>query len=257
MNSGLLSFYLKKPDGAEFKELLSDHIETALNSFCSLSDSRIIIFARSIMRNADFERLLRLAIIFHDSGKAFFQQNLKKLKSGEEYLSFAGHEFLSAILADTFIRELNIESMYEVYLAVPFSVFYHHHAMNPRLREEQNLAYVCKITSENYSRYSNELKSTLEKFLEKDERETLEKCMKRLWFEKQSILNPTYLRYNLKKKLDEAFIKEYRPEFQKIAFLLLDSLIVCDYIAAQKRGAEASSTFSKAARMFYNIWFGK
>jgi CRISPR-associated endonuclease Cas3-HD len=257
MNSGLLSFYLKKKDGAEFKELLSDHIETALGSSCRLSNSRIVMFARSIMKNIDFERLLRIAIIFHDSGKAFFQKNLKKLKSGEEYLSFAGHEFVSAILADMFIKELSIETMHEVYLTVPFSVLYHHHAMNPHLREEQNLTYVCKIASENCSGYLNELRSTLEKFLDRDERKILEKCTERLWLERQSILSPAYLRYNLKKKIDEAFIKEYRPEFQKIAFLLLDSLIVCDYIAAQKRGAEASSTFSKAAQMFYNIWFGR
>jgi CRISPR-associated endonuclease Cas3-HD len=252
MNNVLLSFYLKKTDGTEFKEQLSDHIETALDSSYSLSDSRVIMFAKNIMKNIDFEELLRIAIIFHDSGKAFFQQNLKKLKSGEEYLSFAGHEFVSAIIADTFIKELNIETMYEVYLAVPFSVLYHHHAMNPHLREEQNLTYVCKIALENYSRYSDMLKSTLEKFLKKREREVLAKCI-----ERQNILSPTYLRYNLKKKLDETFIKEYRPPFQKLAFLLLDSLIVCDYIAAQKRGAEASSTFSKAVQIFYNIWFSR
>jgi len=257
MNSGLLSFYLKKTDGAEFKEHLSDHIETALNNSNRLSDSRIVMLARNIMKNIDFEQLLRLAIIFHDSGKAFFQQNLKKLKSGETYLSFAGHEFVSAIIADMFVKELSSETMHEVYLAVPFSILYHHHAMNPHLREEQKLTYVCKIALENYSRYSDELKNTLEKFLEESEHEAFAKCIERLRLERQNILSPTYLRHILKRKLDKAFIKECRPAFQKLAFLLLDSLIVCDYIAAQKRGAGVSSTFSKAVQIFYNLWFSR
>ncbi|MEM2041207.1 MAG: CRISPR-associated endonuclease Cas3'' [Nitrososphaerota archaeon] len=255
MNSEILSFYLKKPDGEVFSEPLRIHIKTALDIAEKVLDSRLERLANHICKDIDFEDLLRISIILHDSGKAFFQQNIRR-KNSEEYLSFAGHEFISAIIAEIFTLELSDELNPSSYFrtAITFSIYYHHHAMNPSYRK-RHLIEACRIAKENYSRYSEELEKIIENFLTKNKRHALKRCMERLNVEKQNIIDNVFVENHLKRRLDDALIKKYSPELRKLSLLLLDSLIVCDYMAAWNRGENISSTFSKAVKMFYDLWF--
>ncbi|MDJ0270741.1 MAG: CRISPR-associated endonuclease Cas3'' [Aigarchaeota archaeon] len=244
----ILSYYKIDETKREYKELLEEHIHNALKRIEMVNESRLGRFVHDKMTVDDFHQLLSYAIIFHDAGKAFFQSEKYLIKNSKSvYLSFYGHEFISALLADLFVTE-KMKNLLgdESYLAVVFAVMYHHHAMNPRARARA----INRLPSVHNALYLNKLKDVLSIFLKKDDQNILEKSLKML----PPRLNRNgieTLHYKLIKKL---VLSPSNINLKKLSFILLDALIVCDYLAAQEREGEGGSTFTKTIKQFYKSW---
>ncbi len=249
-----LSFYLEsKRDGKIVKEYLNQHIHTALSYITEVKNSRSNGLARLYAHDADFEELLRLSIVLHDVGKVFYQNvklNMRENKdTGERYLSFAGHEYISATIAYDFVSILNEERNAPYYDAVTFSVLYHHHAMSHREKSLDELRKrLQKMHPSEYQHSLNKLRSLLDRFLP-DYNDVFERVLERLSGAPNRLLDVDIIR----RRIYDRVVLANKPGYRKLAFLLLDSLIVCDYLAASEhRGG--SSRFQKIVKEFYDQW---
>jgi len=251
IKNGILSYFLRYKDGKEEKELLRDHIQDALKYADQIENKRLGRFVSRNLNTPDFGKLLRYSIIFHDAGKVFFQSE-KYIRHDDksEYLSFFGHEFVSALIADSFIDEKirqTCDNIY-VYTSVVFAVMYHHHAMNieARMRAINSIARIME--PETKKAYLEELKHLLSEFLEGDDYGILVKIMDKLRFTRNAVKV-------VQDKLSQRLIQNPRyVKVKKLSFVLLDALIVCDYLAAKQRES-GRSTFFDAVKDFYNAWF--
>lgn len=231
MNGDILSYY-KKENGKESKEYLGEHIERALKYIEHLEDSRIYMMAKSIEPNVNFKNIVRLAIIFHDAGKAFMRYDRGN------YLSFRGHELVSAIIIDKFVRELSLD---EYYYASTFAILYHHHAMN--LESRRSLKWIVKD-------YMPNLKNTLNRFFNDGERYILEYIFEHL----DSFLTDPYLNM-VEHELFRRISGKNGSKVRKISYLTLNTLIATDYLSAREgRDNNTRSDFYNAIDEFYNIY---
>ncbi len=232
------------------KELLIDHIKTAL--IFIPNSSRLINYASKL--DKDFLKLARLAVIFHDFGKIFYQENWSK-----GYLSFFGHEFLSAYIFNLFRKQLikkdnfNVEK-YDMYEAVLFSILYHHHAMRRKINE------VLRRIRENSFRKGyallGSLVEILDYFRKKNHISDLElKCFENVVKKiKGSNLKLDLVSSieDMKNGLWERFQKD--KKFRKESLLLLMTLLTVDYLAARKNRETSESSFSRTIMDFHKIY---
>ncbi len=152
------SFYAKYCDGTIVREELESHVNSMISKIRISSKLRGFL-SRIGLEEEVFEAALKIAISFHDIGKAFFQDNLVRAKTKDcsktermrpiEYLSFLGHEFLSTCMLH---ETLNNSTVMQVegdqwnygfeYIkgSILFSVLYHHHALAFREREFEILS---------------------------------------------------------------------------------------------------------------------
>ena len=243
----ILSYYRVDEAKREYKELLEEHIRNALKFVEEVNESRLGKFVSEKMCVSSFQQLLSYAIIFHDAGKAFFQSEKYLMKSDKGvYLSFYGHEFISALLTDLFVTEKMNICNDRSYLSIVFAVMYHHHAMNPYVRARA----IRKLPPVNDRLYSDRLREVLSTFLNKDDQTILEKSLKKLP-RKLNINGLEALHYKLIEKL---ILSPANINLKKLSFILLDALIVCDYLSAQGREGEGGSTFTKTIKQFYKSW---
>jgi CRISPR-associated endonuclease Cas3-HD len=156
VNTGMkpvYSFYLEECDGSIIREELWHHVNSMLQLIRLPWNVRMFL-QRIGLEEEIFIQALRISVIFHDMGKAYYQTNYKKdqCKShrGEyrKYLSFMGHEFISAcilyhVLRDPYTIELNMSQWEDDYDfikgAMLYAVLYHHHAMAYLERREEIL----------------------------------------------------------------------------------------------------------------------
>lgn len=116
-----------------FKEELKIHIREMFKTLNNPIGSRTFRFAGNLgIEPNHFSDAVKLAIIFHDFGKIFYQNCWSK----EGYLYFTGHEQISAMFLNDFLRRLGdtYEEVPIIKLKYPmiFAVLYHHHAMGNR-----------------------------------------------------------------------------------------------------------------------------
>jgi CRISPR-associated endonuclease Cas3-HD len=158
-NYEIYAFYEKKGR----PETLFEHVNTGLGLLDSVGSSKI----SDILSPEDLE-WLKLAWILHDSGKLFYQCNFTK---SQKKLSFRGHEYFSAYLADKLLNlwiesnlsEENLERYSRYRLLVVGAILYHHHAMGLRSR-----ALISRIRAANNKEdWLNLLKSFRNNFYEK------------------------------------------------------------------------------------------
>ncbi|MEB3756929.1 MAG: HD domain-containing protein [Desulfurococcales archaeon] len=141
------SFYAKYCDGTVVREELESHVNSMISKIKISSKLRGFL-NRMGLEEEVFETALKIAISFHDIGKAFFQDNLGRAKTKDcsktermkpiEYLSFLGHEFLSTCMLHETLNDstlIQLESDQWNYGfeyikgSILFSVLYHHHAL--------------------------------------------------------------------------------------------------------------------------------
>ncbi len=240
----ILSYY--RP--GKQRETLYEHINNALRYVDGVNEKRIGKFVSKNLNVKNFEELLRYAVILHDSGKAFYQSsyNIKRDKEGE-YLSFYGHEYISAILSDLFISE-KIRKTYDIsYLSIVFAVMYHHHAMNPehRKRAINNLA-----ESDNNTRHLHKLHHVLSSFLNEEDHSIIKRCIDEL----PKRINRSNVNIIESKLAEKLIHSPNNTNLKKLSLILLDSLITCDYLSAKEKREESKSPFFKAVISFYNSW---
>ncbi len=252
ISNDVLSYYRKMRNGQEVKEFLREHIKESVALIEDLDNSRLNNFVVGILCVPNFKELVKLAIIFHDSGKAFYQteRNMKEdMESGEKYLSFIGHEFVSAYLADRFVKERR--KYIPDYYSIVFAIYFHHHAMGVEKREKEVIKRLRKTTKSEFEVMKDSLRKVLEYFLENEDREVLRKCLTELSagdlnnLAFQSIRNGIY----------ERMIHRTDPRFRKLSLIVLQCLLVYDYMSASNRD-NYESEFSRAISSFYEIWLG-
>ena len=254
--SKILSYYLEE-NGKTVEENLVDHINIALDFTKGLKTSKVARFADKLCRKVDFQDLVRLSIIFHDVGKVFYQKNFIT-KEGRKFLSFKGHEYFSAYIFEEFRNKLieqNLEDCekYELYKACTFAIFYHHHAMNIRLRTP-------RIREEGIERGLNLLssfKNDVQCLLTRDEISALEDAVgviKRLPV-KSFLANIRREVDGMNRELWNNLI--VKVEIRKLSFLVLSVLLVADYSAAQEKRKFGHSIFKRALDDFYCFYLTK
>ncbi len=132
----ILSYYAKK-DSKIIVETLQEHGYEAMKLVNQINYSPIFRLVKRIFPNLkNFNELVDLTIVFHDSGKAFFQEDKIEDKA---HLSFRGHEFLSSYIFKRFYERTNINPIerYGITLVkdiINFAILFHHHSMNIKER---------------------------------------------------------------------------------------------------------------------------
>lgn len=275
-------------------EPLRRHVELGLE-FCRVREgSRVLRTAQSWgFRGEELEELTSLCVVFHDSGKVFFQERqLNKF----ERLSFRGHEFFSTYLFEEFRQELIDRSLEEPqeHLACEFGVLYHHHAMNRELRAPKLSKTTVPLWYQRF-KLGVELIEDLKRILgvglrSKDQRKAMEASLDRVRDKFQSrlelvpevevkMLKPTHtVRSSLElvPEVEDSQVigglvgeivrevggisrKIWRkfvedPKLRKLGFLLLSVLMAVDYLAAQELRGATPSDFAQALREFWELY---
>lgn len=252
ISDDILSYYRKSKDGQEIKEFLKDHIMDGIALIDDLDNSRLGRLVAGRLQVQDFKDLIKLAIVFHDAGKAFYQteRNMKEDKeSGEKYLSFTGHEFISAYIADRFVKEKNVQRFTPNLYSVVFAVYFHHHAIGIEKREKEAIARLRHISQTEFEIEKEKLKSVLELFIQGDDKEVLRKCLDRL--SKNTLSNLAL--QQVSNEIYERLLHRPDPRLRKLSHIVLDCLLACDYIPASNRD-RSESEFSHTISNFYNAW---
>ncbi len=239
--------YRWEEGGKVKEETLKKHIEHALELVRDVEKSRIGRYARKL-GFSDFSRAIRLSVIFHDSGKIFYQRPWDRL-------SFRGHEYLSTFIADYFFRELvkfelkkieNLDIMRNICI---FAIFFHHHAMNVRLRAPK----VDERDVENGIKMFGRFHDDVESMLNGSEIEALDRALRLVAERRGAIANST-------KKYVEGVVREVwfslnrDAKLKKLAYLNLDALIVSDNISAHENRGGGKRRFLKVMEEFRELY---
>ena len=182
------SFYLEECDGRTVREELGNHIENMIQ-LLHLPGNVENYLSRIGLEREVFQHALKISIVFHDLGKAYYKNNIRIEKCKDnpgkqrKYLSYLGHEFLSTCLLYRTIQtpgtaELESqqwESDFEfIQGAILYAVLYHHHAMAYLERREELLLKKARLQAP--SREETEyLASIIEKTISHEASEQLEK----------------------------------------------------------------------------------
>lgn len=257
----IFSFYERSKEG-ESKELLigskQGHIEQMLELVRNSHNSSYESYAKKLVSNIKPLSLLTFAVIFHDVGKVFYQEDVRNYK----HLSFGGHEFLSAFvfkeLRCKVIEKDPTNPLFNDFgRVIEFAIFYHHHAMNVRQRKKLlNEVPIVKLRSN--IEFLKQFFEEIHKFQEIRQNidvitlnETVNTISKKF---PNSIVD---LRSEIEEQIEKLVWKELQANFTKLklSYLLLSGLVVIDNIVACKtRREERKDAFSEAIEDFFNLY---
>jgi len=252
--SSILSYY-EKMGGIEIKEFLHEHIYRGLYLIENLKKSKLFKYTNSFLKNfgesLTLYDLSRLSIIFHDVGKFAYQENKRKDKFGREYISFIGHEILSAYIFNLFNDFLYHDKIGTINEAVFFAIYFHHHAMNVNLRRKnlQKLRLFERINFNNL----HEL-TFIKQFLNKKESLAFDEVIATIKMNIGKNLLDDILyetNHHLKRNVWEMFVSD--PLFKRLCFATLLVLITVDYLSSQNRSGERTRFFN-VLKEFYNFY---
>ncbi|MCS7374582.1 MAG: CRISPR-associated endonuclease Cas3'' [archaeon GB-1845-036] len=255
---GILSYYYES-DGKIHLEFLNDHVKRALDYIEFSRESKLFKFSKNLLPpEVDIYDLSRLSIIFHDTGKIFYQKMYRSLDGGK-YISFRGHEYFSSYIFEKFLKEtidqnlnrnVNME-IYNYYNICSFAILFHHHAMNVNLRKppksvNKHLQYTLKII--------DGLKF-LNTFLLDSEKPVFNSVIERLKKEiSYSFFYTEMIRYIDKKMVDLWRMVMTYPKYKKMSLMLLSILLTADNLAARELRGYGGSRFHMALKDFYNYY---
>jgi CRISPR-associated endonuclease Cas3-HD len=254
----IYAYYRAVKDDGGFREIgkqtLEQHISKAIKSLNEeIKNTKIWKYYASLSNEESIDKWMKVAVILHDIGKIFYQENFKSLK-GEKYLNFMGHEFLSTYLVDKFLNawlEEDIESRIEEYKSFRWivcgSILYHHHAMSLRGRERLYKIAICKNENE-FNGIVSKILDIIQKYLPEFGSDVTQKFINDI-----KVLRPTKLinytrlyltgdllseiyRYvdEINEEIWRNFVKS--GEFGKKMILSTNILIMADYRGSEERG---------------------
>ncbi len=250
----VLSYYKKEGDKL-VEEYLSQHIRCCIDLMSKLELSRLGRVGISL--DEGFLNIVRLSIVFHDLGKAFYTR-----REDENTISFTGHEILSAYILNKFKIEFTREGIYRLEkisrMMKPalFAVAFHHHSMGVEKRLESlrkmKLSSTCLDDLRNELSYIGNIldideKRLLDRVLE-DVKQSVEKRLLGIGEIKQEFHNieKDIFRYFTSGKYEDIILK-------KLSYLTLTALISADYISATNiRGGK--TRFSDIIDEFYKFY---
>ncbi len=190
---------------------------------------------------------MKLAIIFHDTGKVFFQ-----IKKGYGYMSFRGHEYFSTYIFDVFARRLikseieNYEALSELRKICNFSIFFHHHAMNIRMREPEagsNIKAGLKLLDVLYSE--------VKRFLEDKEKKALKAALEEV--KEKGTANLTgYVKGEIVREVWRNAMDS--SKLKRLCYLNLLVLIAADYSSAALNRGGNKTPFGRVVEEFSEFY---
>lgn len=222
------------------KELLKDHIATAL----SLIDesSKLIEYGYKLDKNILWK--IRLAIVFHDVGKALLQNPKFKVNC----ISFRGHEYISTYVFWRFRKHLlkfQVVNIDEHLLDVAYAILYHHHAMNVTKRFPNLEIYDLK---EGLKKLKTVVNTVIRDFLP---------------MKIDEIIIPEDIDENEIKQIVNDIRKEIHrkhledSKFRKVSQVILVALLTVDYLSSQKHRKPTRTLFSNVLEEFYNLYMNR
>ncbi len=250
----ILSYH--KPPVTEY---LSEHINSCLHLLEKLESSRIGRVGLSL--DKDFIDEVRLSVVFHDLGKAFYQS---KFLYQRDSISFAGHEIFSTYLLSKFRklivkRKLNDLEGFSVLKPALFAVAFHHHPMDISKRLER--IKQVKLNPSLLEDLRDELSFLRKDALSKEERKLLDSVISELKgsIERGSIkindMGRTF--HEICKDFFSIYIsgKEKDVVLKRLSYLTLVSLVSVDYISASRRGGgtKFGDVVDEFCKLYLNI----
>ncbi len=239
--------YRWEEDGKAKEEMLRDHIESALEVVRDVEKSKMGRYTKKL-GFSDFDRAIRLSVIFHDSGKVFYQRPWRRM-------SFRGHEYFSTLITDYFFNELKkleigkIENLEIMQNTCIFAIFFHHHAMNVRLRTPK----VDGRDVENGIKMFGELHRDVASMLNSSEIEALDRALRLIAERKSGIANST-------KRYVEDVVREVwfnlnkDAKLKRLAYMNLNALIVSDNISAHNNRGGKKTRFLRVMEEFRELY---
>jgi CRISPR-associated endonuclease Cas3-HD len=246
----ILSYYSE--DG-NIIEYLADHINDCITLLANLKDCRLGRLGTSL--NKDFVNEVRLAIVFHDLGKAFYQNNPS---------NFSGHEIFSTYILQKFrtpFIENRLQQIADYNLLEPalFSVAFHHHPMDIRKRLEKIRR--IRISPSSLEVLQNELSFVKEDALTKEEKALLNSVLSKL---KSKIEGWSLTVDDVRREFQDEVCKRLFDHIvsskdedivaKRSYYLTLVSLVCVDYISACKRRGK-ETRFGEVMEEFYKLYF--
>lgn len=246
-------------------EYLADHVNSCLSFLSELRESRIGRTGSSI--DHGFLKSVRIAVVFHDLGKAFYE---KERWRDEDRMSFPGHELISAYILGKYREEIykdklyrygdlspeEIEEMSMVLIPSLFAVTLHHHAMG--LNERLSYLDRAKLRPSHFDDLKQELSLLQSDAVLPEEREILYRVLDEARSRVEGgDLNTReigrYVKENVLYRIYRCFGGKEDIRMKKLCYLCLVSLVTADYMAAgEKRGGK--TRFSDVIREFHKIY---
>lgn len=232
------------------EQTLEEHLKLCLEAFKSLSSTKIL----NIFQGT--ENLLKIAIVFHDSGKVFYQQRIKKGKG------FLGHELFSTFIVDEFLQCEDLNFSFDSRFLIDAIVLYHHYAMGLKIREERFLKEFKEGFSVGEEKLFEEVLREYEEIvlelLECDE-SAIKKAMKRAKNAVMAHLEKGFLQYRLifknlryiNKEIWDRFVAD--RVFRKLMLLGVNAMTIVDYLGAKTEDGRRSE-FSRVIDEFVSLY---
>jgi CRISPR-associated endonuclease Cas3-HD len=246
----LLSYYSE--DG-HIVEYLADHINDCIALLGNLKDCRLGRLGVSLNKN--FVDEVRLAMVFHDLGKAFYQNNPT---------IFTGHEIFSTYILHKF-RKLFIKNRlhqitdYNLLEPAIFGIAFHHHPMDIRKRLEKIRR--IRISPSSFETLQNELSFVKEDALTGEEKALLNSVLSELkskiegWSLTVDDVGREFQDEVCKRLFDHIVSSKDEDIVAKRSYYLtLVSLVCVDYISACKRRGK-ETRFGEVMEEFYKLYF--
>ncbi len=132
VSSGRRPEYLGDHVG-EMISLLGEKSKTLVYGKLLFDRYRELLAEKGVRIEYDYKNILCTAIVFHDIGKALYQEHIMNALRRRKYVSFAGHEVFSALLLDRLAKKLSRgkpeQHSSEALIPAVFAVLYHHHSL--------------------------------------------------------------------------------------------------------------------------------
>lgn len=228
-------------------QTLEEHLKLSLKAFEELKSTR---FWKLI---SEAEEILKIAIVFHDAGKIFYQiENNIKNKNKEP--SFLGHEFFSAFILDNFTWAMKLDKKSK--LLATGSVLYHHYAMGLKERlknfERKNQEFRIFDSEKEFEGVLEEHKKIVLNLLKLED---AEKAMDEVNNRIKSYLNANSLDYHsifnqlreLNNQIWEKFVGE--KDFRKLMLPCINTVTIVDYLGVN----EGRSGFRSIVEEFMKV----
>lgn len=234
---------------ARAEQTLEEHISSCLKAFEDLKQTK---FWKLI---ANAEDILRFALVFHDSGKIFYQTK----KNLERKPSFFGHELFSAFILNEFLWNLELERDSRL-LAVAV-VLYHHYAMGINRRKNEFKKRFSKfVVCDSKERFQETLKEHESIVLNFLEYEKAKNAMKKVNEKILSYMEDSSLKYPpILEKIEENNIQIWREfvgkkNFRKLMLPCINAMTIVDYLGVK---SDKKEEFGKVIEDFVKLYSEK
>lgn len=257
----LYSYHYVCGDHEVVAELLVDHSARVVRHLTRVKSSPLSRYAarKGGVSEEDFVNVLAVAGALHDVGKAFYQLSEHTDRKGCKYLSFLGHEWISAYFIQRLRRDATARrSPLARLLDIAFyAVLLHHHAMDVRGRARESVTRLKPPPKEEIVEGISELSKLIhDDAIREAYLETLEGVVGKVLEHARRGLADVVAAvqgeyFNLLKR--SAGVRGRR-----VLYLLgVTALVTADYLAAGEVRGPSSSRFWGAVREFSEFYFNK